>query len=233
MLTLAIETSNPPAPGGGSVALGLVDAGAASLLEREDLRPVGRERDDLLPAIDRVVRAAGKQPADLQAVAVSIGPGGYTSLRMACAAAKMIAFPSDARCWAVPSALSAALSADDRTRARPLAVALAAKRDTAHVTIFQPGFERSPAAPCGAVLTVDGLEAKAGGLGAIIADKHLPATFRDWAARAGVPTVEPVWDAWAVLLAAAALPPVELLSLNPDYGREPEAVTLWRARKKA
>lgn len=44
----------------------------------------------LLPAVDRVVRAAGLAPAELAAVAVGGGPGSFTGLRIAAATAKAI-----------------------------------------------------------------------------------------------------------------------------------------------
>ncbi|MBL8991565.1 MAG: hypothetical protein JNJ48_08305 [Phycisphaerae bacterium] len=239
-LTLAIETSNPPSPGGGSVALGLVEragpedpAGRVEVLGVEPLRPVDRDRDDLMPAIDRLVRRAGRAPAEVSLVAVSMGPGGFTALRVACATGKLIATATGggtpALCVAVPSALSAALSAPADARSGPLAVALAAKAGVVHLTLLAPGFERKGSAPAGRLADAAAIAALSPA-GVMIADRHLPAEIRAAATRIGWRVVEPSWDARSVLAAAAHVPTVQADALNPLYAREPEAVTLWRAR---
>ena len=97
-LILAIETSNPSAGDGSGVALS--DA-AAGWTDVEPLRPSrqnapgaprtghGGQDDDLMPAIDRLFRRRAARPSDLSRVMVSVGPGGYTGLRIACAVGKM------------------------------------------------------------------------------------------------------------------------------------------------
>lgn len=47
-----------------------------------------RHSDTILPSIDRVLGAAGLRPADLQAVAVTTGPGSFTGLRIGISTAK-------------------------------------------------------------------------------------------------------------------------------------------------
>jgi len=239
LLTLAIETSNPASPGGGSVALGLVEragpagGGSVEVLGTEPLRPVDRDRDDLMPAIDRLVSRARRAPEEVSLVAVSVGPGGFTALRVACATGKLIATATGGRgpaaCVAVPSALSAALSAPAAARAGPLAVALAAKAGVVHLTVFAPGFERAGAVPAGRPADAAAVATLAPP-GVLIGDRHLPAEIRDAAVHAGWSIIEPAWDARAVLEAAAHLATVPAEALNPIYAREPEAVTLWRAR---
>src|SRR6185295_10090138 len=84
---------------------------------------------DLLPAIDRLFRRAGLSPADLRggAVAVSAGPGGFTGLRIAIAAAKMLAETLQVRLIGVPSAL---VAAEAHAGEGPIIVALACKNET-------------------------------------------------------------------------------------------------------
>jgi tRNA threonylcarbamoyladenosine biosynthesis protein TsaB len=74
------------------------DAIDAALLERDvgrpaalGERPSGHGRE-LLPAIDALVAEAGIAKADIGTVAVSIGPGSYTGLRIGITAAKTVAW---------------------------------------------------------------------------------------------------------------------------------------------
>ncbi|MGZ6728994.1 MAG: tRNA (adenosine(37)-N6)-threonylcarbamoyltransferase complex dimerization subunit type 1 TsaB, partial [Gaiellaceae bacterium] len=46
----------------------------------------------VLEDVDAVLRDAGVEPADLQALAIGIGPGSFTGVRMGLAAARGIAF---------------------------------------------------------------------------------------------------------------------------------------------
>src|SRR5262245_58553079 len=100
-LCLAIEISNPSAAAGAGVALGRAGAGLQVLVV-EALAPERRHDDDLVPSIDRVFRRAGCSPGEIGLVGVSIGPGGFTSLRIAIAAAKMICEATGSRCVGVP-----------------------------------------------------------------------------------------------------------------------------------
>jgi tRNA threonylcarbamoyladenosine biosynthesis protein TsaB len=59
--------------------------------------------EPLLPAIDRLLRAAGCRVADLEAFAVSAGPGSFTGLRVGIATVKGLAFGSGAPVAPVPT----------------------------------------------------------------------------------------------------------------------------------
>lgn len=231
MLTLAIEASNPSASGSSpGVAVGRLaprQPGSAELLDTEPLRSTARHDDDLLPAIDRLWkrlaaagRVAGKR--DLALVAVSCGPGGFTGLRVATAAAKLIAEAVGARCIAVPSAsVAAARVAPDLPR--PFAVLLASKRDTSIATVFAADGStpiRNREIDAGAIESL--------AVGALVADAFLPEPIRRRCQALGLRIDEPVFDPGACLEAAAALEPVDPAHLLPIYGREPEAVRKWR-----
>ncbi|MCI0437109.1 MAG: tRNA (adenosine(37)-N6)-threonylcarbamoyltransferase complex dimerization subunit type 1 TsaB, partial [Gemmatimonadetes bacterium] len=99
-----------PATGSRAVAAG-EDAANQVMVERVE-SAAGGHGDDLLPAIGRLFERAGLKPHDLAggggAVAVSIGPGGFTGLRIGIATAKMLAESLGAKLVAVPSALVAA-----------------------------------------------------------------------------------------------------------------------------
>jgi tRNA threonylcarbamoyl adenosine modification protein YeaZ len=135
---LAIETSNPsahqpglPAPG---VAIGVVESSGVRVLDSETIDTRPGADDDLLPAIARVFARYNLTPRDLDSIAVSIGPGGYTALRIAAATAQMLAMSTGAACLGVPSALVAYAAFADRSRR--VAVALSSKDQTAYITIF-------------------------------------------------------------------------------------------------
>jgi tRNA threonylcarbamoyladenosine biosynthesis protein TsaB len=83
VLTLALETSSLA----GSVAL-LADD---HLLAQQSLA-AGRSTQTLAPAIDRLLKDAGLRPADLNLVAVTIGPGSFTGLRIGVTTAKTLAY---------------------------------------------------------------------------------------------------------------------------------------------
>lgn len=235
---LAIENSNPSSLAGGvapsSIALGMAtgDAPAAApqCLAFEPVAAIDRSKadnDDLLAAIERCFVSAGASPQQIGLIAVSVGPGGYTALRSAVAAAKMIALVTRARCVSVPSAWCAAYACLPLDA--PLAVVLASKGDSAFVTRFEPGFELAPVAPAGQLLTPASLEALK--VQTLIMDEHAPPAFVQRAVELGLTVRPPRFDARALLAAARVLPQIDAQELLPLYAREPEAVTLWRQRK--
>jgi len=67
------------------------------------LDPGRRPNRDLVPYCAELLAEAGFKPADVSAVAVNIGPGSYTGLRVGMISAKMFAFVTGCRLVAVPS----------------------------------------------------------------------------------------------------------------------------------
>ncbi len=74
MLILAFDTSSP------AVAVGVV--GAEETLASSTAIAVNRHGEVLASAIDQVLRDADVRPADLTAIAVGLGPGPFTGLRV-------------------------------------------------------------------------------------------------------------------------------------------------------
>ena len=95
MNVIAIETSGKI----GSVAAA---RDAMVLIERSFEKGMRHGRD-LVPELKNVTQAAGWKPSDIQVVAISIGPGSYTGLRIGVACAKTIAYATGAETVAVPT----------------------------------------------------------------------------------------------------------------------------------
>lgn len=231
-LILGIENSNPDrGPGGfhGEVALACSEGKRIVALGREPLNPASERDDDVMPAIDRLFRSAGCRPADLGAVAVSIGPGGFTGLRIATVTAKALAESLGCQCFAVPTAEALARGVEPSIRAsRRLAVCLAWKNESVWCTRFRPDGTAGSAelVPFERVLE----PAERLDRWAIVADDRLVARLRvDGLVPEGAAVISPAYDALAVIEAAEGLDPVEPTALAPLYPREPEAVTKWRA----
>lgn len=236
---LSIETSNPSAweegqssrPG---VALGRFQGGGA--LELLGVRPLDPKRphdDELMPEIDALMSGMSLRPRDLTDVAVSVGPGGYTAVRLAVTTAKLIAEGTGARAVPVPSALVAAWGIAPALRAMGVArfaVAISSKGETTFLTCFEATAHGARAIDAGAVIRGTELEAalKAHSAVMLVGDRFLPLGIVESAAAAGVEVIAPEFDPVACLRASLDLGAVEPAALLPMYAREPEAVTKWR-----
>ena len=141
---LAIECSQRS----GEVALCVGDR-----IEVERLDPEQPQDVDFMPAIDRLVQRMGVTPGDLCVVMISIGPGGFTGLRISVAAAKMLGEVLGARLVPVPTAAVVAVAGHmdrDRSGAQRTGDGPEASkaRDTdhdpsSHVMPAQAGIQRS------------------------------------------------------------------------------------------
>ena len=219
-LTLAIETSNPSSGGVPGVALGRVDGDAVALIGVERLGEGERHDDLLMPAIRSLMQREGFEPGQLERVVCSIGPGGYTGLRIATAAANMISLTSGARLYGVPSAW---VAARESSPAGAFAVALSSKKDTSYVTVFPAGGGEPIEGRVIAAAELEGL-----GIGVLLGDRFLPTPFREACDKLGIEVREPAFSAEACLMLAPRLRAIPVGQLVPEYGREAEAVTKWR-----
>lgn len=102
-LILSIET----AAGCGSVAL---TRGSGSLIAEAAVHAETSHSRRLLGSVEWVMQAAGTNWNDLDAIAVSIGPGSFTGLRIGLAAAKGMVFAAGKPLIAVPTLDAVALS---------------------------------------------------------------------------------------------------------------------------
>ncbi len=127
MRVLAIETSTL--------------AGGVALAEPErivseyalDVRTTHSER--LMPAIDRLLADAGWALATLDGLAVSVGPGSFTGLRIGISTAKGLAFGLDVPIAPVPTL--DALAARLPFAASPVCPVLRARRDEVYACLYR------------------------------------------------------------------------------------------------
>jgi len=250
---LAIEVSQRE----GGVALALVsDVKDAATCDRVIEVPVGPPdpaRDQLMPAIDAAFREAHAEPRDLAGVIVSIGPGGFTGLRMAVATAKALSLGVGCKIVAVPSAVVAASSA--QLPAGATLVALASKGDDAWISQvrvdgdgcailraeladgakFEQLVRHAMAEPArGADMSPNAGQNAAPEL-VLICDEHLPSGVSGVAEALGIRRVALRLSPRACLHEGRRLFERGIFTsaddLVPLYPREPEAVRLWRERQ--
>ncbi|MEO2090290.1 MAG: tRNA (adenosine(37)-N6)-threonylcarbamoyltransferase complex dimerization subunit type 1 TsaB [Gemmataceae bacterium] len=210
---LILETS-------GRSRVGVAVGGAVAAAE--DL-PAGRQQNrHLLPTVERLIRHCGLTPRGLTHIAVGVGPGSYTGLRVGLTATKTLAYALGCSLVAVPT--FAAIAADVPGTVDVIGDAL---QGTIYVQRFTDGqavsdlrIERfdewvtsAPLSPAGRGVGGEGVLSVAGpGLG--VFGPKLPAEV----ARSSV--VEPSVE--AVFRVAQSLPPLtveEMMRLEPLYLR--------------
>ena len=126
MRILGIETS-----GFGSQVALAEDGSLVSHWEDTGRRRHARE---LVPGIGRLLAEASWQPRDLDLVAVSIGPGSYTGLRVGVTCAKTFAYAAKLQALGIATPETIALNAPDE--AQRVAVILDAQRGGVYATEF-------------------------------------------------------------------------------------------------
>lgn len=219
-MSLVIETSNPGGASPGEVGLARGD----TLVRTRALDPRGRHDDALMPAVAQLCADEGVAATDLERVVVSVGPGGFSSLRIAVATAKMIAMTAGCGCVGVPTCRVAAHGVSGRAL-----VCLASKRESVWARAYDDGEPLGAGAalnaPCVAALCEEH------GVGRVIGDDHLPGAVRAWCKDQGVEVVPPALTAASCLGASAGIAPVSPAELAVVYPREPEAVRKWRATR--
>lgn len=139
MRILTIDTA------GFTEIVGVADGGTV-LASVETPAGRGQERT-LLAAVDEMLAAAGVTVDDLDGIAVSIGPGRFSGLRVGLATAKGLAAPVGCPVWGIPTLealATAAASADDADDAggaagtpRWILAATDARRGEVYAALFE------------------------------------------------------------------------------------------------
>ena len=133
MRILAIDTALS------ACAACVMDAGAPEPISYETIVMERGHAEALLPLVDRVVSKAEGGFSGLDRVAVTVGPGSYTGLRVGIAAARAIGLAAHVPVVGVTtlSAMLAALIADDNRRV--LAAAIDARHGQVYFQSIAPG----------------------------------------------------------------------------------------------
>ncbi len=112
------------------------------------------QAEALLPMIEEVMEEAGAAFADLDALAVTLGPGSFTGLRVGLAAARGMAVAADLPCFGV-STLEAVVhgTPESERGAGTFLAVIETKRADVYAQAFGPDLE--PLGPAGAVMPED------------------------------------------------------------------------------
>jgi tRNA threonylcarbamoyl adenosine modification protein YeaZ len=208
-LWLVIEASTSA----GSVALLRHGASPAEVVASCDV-PMGSARDDVLtPAVHSLITDAGFSLRDVNAVVCGAGPGSFTSLRIAGALIKGLAYGLQVPLFALPSMLLAARGVDDAPAAGRYGVAMDALRGEYYVQTFTVS-EAGTVAPISGVsritaeqLAHDGSYRVISATGDIKPHASVARWINDW----------------------TSFGPESLDTWEPAYGRLAEAQVKWEA----
>lgn len=139
-----------------------------------------RPSDELVPMLEKLLKKTRWKPGALDALAVCVGPGSFTGIRVGVATAKMLGLVWKKKIAAVSSLEAAAYASD---RGGKIAVALDARRGNIYAAVYEKN-GGSLRASTGPVLTTaqeflekTGSEAAMQGPGAVTAANVAKAAF--------------------------------------------------------
>lgn len=190
-LILGIESSQR------HVSVAIVECACESLTIRSQLsREASREGDVIMSLIDEVTREAKCMPADLAGVVVSVGPGGFTGVRMGVASAQAIAESRGIPIAAVTSARGVVQRVSESSQ--QVAIALASKGESCWLAQYSRVNRKWIEQSSQCVASSDAL----GTLDLVCFDAFAPSWLKSWCVERSVASAEPIFLAAAVVEAA-------------------------------
>jgi tRNA threonylcarbamoyladenosine biosynthesis protein TsaB len=228
LILLAIDTSTTRA------AVAIARPGAEPRVAPPDLEPARRHGRGLIPAIAGLLALEGLTVADLGAVAVGLGPGSYTGLRIGLTAAKTLAYAAGKPLVALDSLEAIARNAPED--APMVVVAVDAQRGDAYLAEFARAHPGAPLLRLGPT-RIEAVEpwARALGPGTLVlgpALDRLPATWPEAVRLGSIEQGHP--DAARLIpLAREALEAgrvVDPFLVEPIYLRRSAAEDQWERR---
>jgi len=214
MLVLAIDTALA------ACSVAVLDTGRGGIAGRES-EPMARgQAEVLMPMVARVMRAAAVDFAALDRIAVTVGPGSFTGLRVGIAAARGIALAAGKPAVGLSTLAAYAaphIAADDTA---PVVAAIDARHSQVYLQVFGPA-GRTLVAPrlaslAEAVRAADGASRIVGNAAALIAASSPPARPPAAIDARAAPDID-----WVAQLGAAA--PEGQAPPKPLYLRAPDA----------
>jgi tRNA threonylcarbamoyladenosine biosynthesis protein TsaB len=221
-VVLGIETATT------SVGVGLVEVGGP-LRARVEIGPSRRHGETIAPAIDFLLRQVECTVGDIACIAVDIGPGLFTGLRVGIAAGAALAYAIG--CPTVGVTSTAAVADQGRLAVNDgehIAVVLDARRRELYAAvpgILEP-FVGTPDAVANALAAINAPLLLLGEGMHLIPENRLPASIRR--GRALPPDPVTVAELGAAALATGAT--VQPEALSPLYLRAPDAQITWDTR---
>ncbi|MCB1478314.1 MAG: tRNA (adenosine(37)-N6)-threonylcarbamoyltransferase complex dimerization subunit type 1 TsaB [Tepidamorphaceae bacterium] len=129
MRVLAIDTTGP------ACSLALADFGEGEIVLGRIVEPMQRgHAEALMPLMDKLFSEAGASSHSVERIAVTVGPGSFTGLRVGVSAARALALALGVP--AVGVSVFEAIREHLGPRDAPLAVAIDARRDEIYLQVF-------------------------------------------------------------------------------------------------
>lgn len=187
----------------------------------------------LMPMLDRVVRDAGMDFRDCERVVATIGPGGFTGVRVGVAAARALVLATGAEARGLSTLDALALEARRRQpelAARAFAVIVDARRDTVFFALFTPGSDTAeplllPVAAAAQRIVGQAEVLVASGAGAVAS--HIPDTATK--PEVALTDLQPVAATFAAFGLGSVYAPLTPLYLRPPDAKAQASFILPRA----
>jgi len=216
MRLLAIDTALE------ACAAAILDTEAGGIIASETTVMARGHAEALMPTIARVMDAARLEFAELDRIAVTVGPGSYTGLRVGIAAARGIALVSGKPAVGLSTLAAHAAPHMSGGETRTVVVAIDARHNHVYLQIYDPGGRTLLAPRLAAV--ADAVRAAAVAGPAVIAGSGAAQLAAAWPAGRERPPVDtrPFPEiGWIARLGAVAEPASALP--KPLYLRKPDA----------